>query len=482
MRTRISFGTRIFVCALLTTLVTLSLPLYYARVSLHDDLLQQASQQALHEVRLIGRLIEIALPDGKNVQDVIARAGVPSASAASFWRLTLIAPDGRVLADSAVATEHNAQLDNHADRPEVRMALTAGEGVSTRYSTTLHSELVYAAYALDNGMVLRIAVPFAGLKDRTEATLAPLTGVVLGAGILSLLFALLFSYWLKRDLAQMVTIVEGISYCKYRRLHLYPGGEFTPLADAVNRMAQDIVRLERVRRDFVANVSHELRTPLTAIQGYAETLTALDNAPEDCRRFGEIIRKHGAYLGVMVEELLTLARLEAGDSADNACVLIPLRVEDIFAQAHTLCHSLLSAKKLHLECTIAPELTVMGNAGILTQVFRNLLENACRHAPTGSCICFEARKDHNKDDKVFFRVCDNGPGIPQAALPRIFERFYRVEKHRGGTPSTGLGLAICKHGVERQGGRIWVESPAHDCATALCFTLPITTLERTCES
>lgn len=584
MRMRVSFRSRIFACVLLATLGTLALPLYYARVTLHDDLLAQAGQQALHEVRLLAQLLE-KMPQQEDIPQYIREVGDPS------WRLSLIAKDGHVLADSAITKAHKQELDNHADRPEVRAALAAGEGFSTRYSNTLHNEMVYAASRLDNGTVLRIAVPLAGHKDRTEAMLAPLTGVVLGAGAISLLLALFLSRWLRRDLAQMVHVVEAISYGKYRRLHLYPGGEFAPLADAVNRMAQnieehldtvaeqnellesildtmdngvlvldprgrirrynrafaqafpavtgsagaqvvevipnptlqravegllhvptttrrdtahlhwedtegrcfavhlgraladaptlgvvavfhdvtDMVRLERVRRDFVANVSHELRTPLTAIQGYAETLSTLDNAPEQCRHFAAIICRHGAYLSVMVEDLLTLARLESGDGTDKTLPLTPLPAKETLVQASTLCRPLLEAKNLRLECDIAPHLTVMGDMATLTKIFRNLLENACRHAPIGSRIRIIAQ---GADTMAQFCVCDDGPGIAPADLLRVFERFYRVEKHRGGeNPSSGLGLAICKHSVERLGGRIWAQSPAHDCATALCFTL-----------
>ncbi len=228
-----------------------------------------------------------------------------------------------------------------------------------------------------------------------------------------------------------------------------------------------IVRLERVRRDFVANVSHELRTPLTAIQGYAETLINTNGFPEEYVRFVEIIRKNGAYLGRMVEELLALARLE------NAHV--PLQIASVHAQeslqaAMALCRQQLDLRKVGIRVDFPEDLVVKANTQHLTQVFRNLIENAGRYAPEGGELLITAQQD-TQEANVHFTVHDKGPGIPEEDCQRIFERFYRVEKHRS-HGSTGLGLAICKHTVERLGGRIWVESPAQEYATAFHFTIP----------
>lgn len=234
-------------------------------------------------------------------------------------------------------------------------------------------------------------------------------------------------------------------------------------AVAVFHDISELMRLERVRRDFVANVSHELRTPLTAIQGYAETLISLDGPPE-CRRFGEIILKHGIYLSRMVDDLLTLARLEGkGGSLE----LAPVDPREALAQATGMCREVLERRHCRVEQQIPPDCRVMANQPHLTQVFRNLLENAGRYTPDGGSIRVNARQ---VGDSVVFRVTDDGPGIPRHDLERIFERFYQVERHRG-QASTGLGLAICKHIIERHGGSIRVESPAPDGSTALVFTL-----------
>ncbi len=239
-------------------------------------------------------------------------------------------------------------------------------------------------------------------------------------------------------------------------------------AVAVFHDITSLVRLERVRSDFVANVSHELRTPLTAIQGYAETLAELDNMPENSRRFAEIIRKNGAYLARMVEELLALARLESGDVPMN---IIATQAIDSINTAMALCRRQFDLQNIQVEIQVDDNLHIMSSTQDLTQIFRNLLENASRYAPFGSKVLIKALQDFHEKSMISFAVCDNGPGIPEPDQSRIFERFYRVEKHRSHA-STGLGLAICKHTVERLGGQIWVESPTSEYATVFYFTIP----------
>ena len=256
---------------------------------------------------------------------------------------------------------------------------------------------------------------------------------------------------------------QVMSVCISRPCDLEHLGQTGVGAVAVFHDITELMRLERVRRDFVANVSHELRTPLTAIQGYAETLISLDASPE-CRRFGEIILKHGVCLSRMVDDLLTLARLEG---KTGSLELSPVDPRDAVSQAMGMCRELLERRKCTVSIDIPEDCRVMASPPHLAQVFRNLIENAGRYAPEGGSVRIGARVN---GPEVAFRVVDDGPGIPKADLERIFERFYQVERHRG-QATTGLGLAICKHIVERHGGRIRAESPAQDGSTALVFTL-----------
>lgn len=238
-------------------------------------------------------------------------------------------------------------------------------------------------------------------------------------------------------------------------------------------------RLSRVRRDFAANVTHEMRTPLTSIKGYAETLIAAvpELAPEK-RRFLEVILKNANHMSKMVDDILTLARLEeqpggaasakpgeqAEPRADAAAAL---------AEAMRECEPLAEAKRLTFDNQLPDEnLSVRCDSGQLTQVWRNLLENATRFAPEGTRIVMTAACDPDAAT-VTFGVLDQGPGIPPEERQRVFERFYRVERHRSKTPgSTGLGLAIVKHIVERHGGRIWADRARGEMTgAAFYFTL-----------
>lgn len=242
------------------------------------------------------------------------------------------------------------------------------------------------------------------------------------------------------------------------------------LADArlgavlVFRDISDLMQLERIRSDFVANVSHELRTPLTAIQGYAEALLSVD-AAEQARHFAGIIHRHSCSLARMLEDLLVLARLEGQGGALELC---PTDCALALEEAGSLCQNRLQERGLRLEGRLEDLPPVLADERLLTLVFRNLLENACRYAEEGSAI--RVRGQETDGGLVTIRVVDDGVTIPADDLPRIFERFYQVERHRGQN-STGLGLAICKHVIERHGGRIWAESPAGDGSTAIILTL-----------
>lgn len=214
-----------------------------------------------------------------------------------------------------------------------------------------------------------------------------------------------------------------------------------------------IRQLEIVRRDFVANVSHELRTPLTVIAGFAETL-ADDDPPADRRReFAATIRTHAERMQRIVDDLLDLSRLESGrwmpavDDQD---------VADVAAESLSAVAASAYDKGLSLEVEVASDASVViADATALRQILANLLDNAVRHTAAGHVTVFADRGTAG----VWIGVRDSGPGIGAEHLPRIFERFYRVDAGRtresGGT---GLGLAIVKHLVESHGGRVRAES------------------------
>jgi len=227
--------------------------------------------------------------------------------------------------------------------------------------------------------------------------------------------------------------------------------------------------LEGIRKDFVANVSHELRTPLSIIKGYIETLVDGHRTMpvEDRDRFLLTIQRHTERLNSLLEDLLTLSHLESSKPGLH-CESTPLPelisslVDDIRGRSSTSGHL--------LSCAVDPAIGLVHVDPLkISQVCANLLDNALKYTPSGSHIEVRARPRGNE-----IEVCvrDDGPGIPMADLPRIFERFYRVDKgrsrERGGT---GLGLSIVKHIVQLHGGRVWVESELGK-GTSFYFTLP----------
>ena len=215
----------------------------------------------------------------------------------------------------------------------------------------------------------------------------------------------------------------------------------------------DLRRADRVRRDFVANVSHELRTPLTAVRGYVEALLEDSADPADQRRFLEIIARHTVRMERLVRDLLRLARLDAGQEPLDH---VKCAVEALFTAVTTELGPAIEARGQTVDLQIAPDAaTVTGDPAKLHDALRNLLENAANYAPEGSTIMMSSAR---AADRIRLTVADSGPGIPEADLGRIFERFYRVDKSRtrasrdpGGT---GLGLAIVKHLVELHGGKV----------------------------
>jgi two-component system phosphate regulon sensor histidine kinase PhoR len=274
--------------------------------------------------------------------------------------------------------------------------------------------------------------------------------------------------------------VEGATarkeMCVSRATALLPGRVFqvtaAPMppagAVAVLHDLTEVERVEKTRRDFIANVSHELRTPLTSVQGYAETLldsSAVDNT--GTREFLEIIVKNAARMSRLTEDLLVLARVESGEHRFD---VHPVSASDLLKQA---CETLvMAAREAGMELLIseAADDTVLADPDGVHQVLANLIRNAIAYAREGGRIQIGARRG---DGALEFFVRDFGPGIPSEHLPRLFERFYRVDKARSReSGGTGLGLAIVKHIVRAHGGQVRAESQLGHGST-FYFTIPV---------
>lgn len=510
-------------------------------------------------------------------------------------RLTVVAPSGKVLCDSA---EDPARMENHADRPEVREALAGREGSSERFSATLGLPALYVAVPLRlrGGAVagaLRLSVPIAAVDEAYQTIRARL----LAAAVVIILLGAAASYAISRRIVRPIEdLREGAD--RFARGELgarlrAPGvEEIAVLAGSMNDMARQLAeriaavqeerntlesvlqgmaegviavdgakrvmllngaaagmlrtdpaaavggniqglqrslelqsfilralgtqepvveeivvgeggelrlrargaplrsasgarvgalivlsditqlhRLERVRRDFVANVSHELKTPVTSIVGFVETL--LDGALEDrvsAERFLEIIRKQAERLNAIVSDLLSLARLEQETGGERApfeqaalCALLAEALETTRPRA---------VKKgidLALECPA--DRIFPAQSLLLSQAVVNLVDNAVTYSEPGSRVTVRGTVSAGA---VTIQVVDEGIGIPREHLPRLFERFYRVDKSRSRSlGGTGLGLAIVKHIAQAHGGTVGVESePGQGSTFTISLPLP----------
>jgi two-component system phosphate regulon sensor histidine kinase PhoR len=223
-----------------------------------------------------------------------------------------------------------------------------------------------------------------------------------------------------------------------------------------------IKELEQVRRDFVANVSHELRTPLSIFQGYVELLRENPELPRD--EVAEtllVLSKHSTRLNALVEDLLTIARLE---SRQDEPILAPLNLAEFLRGIEVDWKLKFQLKEIRFGVELGGELpTVCADAFRLEQVFNNLLENALKYTPASGSVRLRAERARRTDgalgSEVELRVTDTGSGIPAADLPHVFERFYRADKARSrALGGTGLGLSIVKHIVQIHGGNVRAES------------------------
>jgi two-component system, OmpR family, phosphate regulon sensor histidine kinase PhoR len=227
-------------------------------------------------------------------------------------------------------------------------------------------------------------------------------------------------------------------------------------------------KVERIRRDFVANVSHELRTPVSVIKGYAETLLsgALDDDAERRTRFLEIIQHHADRLGVLIGDLLALSELESGEVSMQP---ESVQLEASIRQVLLLMEQRGEEKGIAISVEVTGAARVLADRSRLDQVLINLLDNALKYSSQGGKVAIEAAEE---GDMVRISVRDSGIGIPKKDLPRLFERFYRVDEARSRDQGgTGLGLSIVKHIVQAHGGRVFVESTQGE-GSVFSFTLP----------
>lgn len=297
---------------------------------------------------------------------------------------------------------------------------------------------------------------------------ASVTQVIVGAVIVAILAAIGIAFvlarMLARPLAEVGAAARRVAEGDYdARVPREGPEELASLADSFNQMAAALERQEQVRRDFIANAAHELRTPLTNLQGYLEAL-----------RDGVIAGDAATYesLREEVDRLVRLSRsldaLAEGDAGGGATEPTELDLAAHVRAALALAMPTLERAGLELDVDVPDHLPARANADHLAQVLANLLSNAARYTPRGGRVTVRAER---RPSDVLVSVLNTGDGIPPADLPRVFERFYRVEKsrdpERGGA---GIGLAIVKQLIEGAGGRVGAESA--NGSTRIWFSLP----------
>lgn len=355
-------------------------------------------------------------------------------------RVTWIDKDGTVLYDSG---EDEEELENHKDREEVEDAFTNGDGEITRMSATKDMEMFYYALRLDDGTVLRVAKEMDSLAN-TAVHLLP---VVFGIAAAMMIFAYLLARW---QTARLIEPINKLDLEHPLNNDIYE--ELTPLMKEMDQRNKEKDAVSNMRKEFSANVSHELKTPLTSISGYAEIMKNGLVRPEDIPVFSERIYKEARRLIHLVEDIIKLSKLDEES--------VELEKEDV--ELYGLCREIASrlspqAYARHVQMVVEGEpVHYHGIRQILDEMIYNICENAIKYNVDGGRVIVWAGNTLS-GPKV--TVADNGIGIPEEHMGRIFERFYRVDKshskERGGT---GLGLSIVKHGAILHGAKVNVES------------------------
>jgi signal transduction histidine kinase len=335
---------------------------------------------------------------------------------------------------------------------------------------------VWASIPSDEGgsLIVLYPSPTRGSLGRLSATLGFLQSVwwqFLLAGGIAAVIALVMARWLARgmtqplrDMAEAARRMETGDYTT--RVYTATRDEVGQLAAAFNRMSRELENLETSRRELVANVSHELKTPITAIRAHLENL--LDGVEEPDTETLQVMLSQSERLGRLVEQLLDLSKLESGD--------VPLRRERVsLAPLVSQVMSEIEVASADRDVNVSSDLPadlppVEADSERVHQVIFNLVDNAVRFTPEGGEVRIEA---HRHNGSIEVRVADTGVGIPPEALPRLFERFYRVDPARArGDGGTGIGLAIARSVVEAHGGTIRAESEPGRGST-FTFDLPI---------
>ncbi len=480
---------RIFSKLILSLVAFLALALIAVDYLVTERVEQTFSEQLRQQLAEKARTIALMLPQQQGGPQPESK--FDELAKATGARVTWVDSTGRVLGESDADP---AGMENHRARPEIATALKGQVGSSLRLSPTLGVRLFYVAIPFRGG-ALRLAVPAADIDAQVRAIR---NDVLLSTALAFLPFVILaaaFARYVSSRLGTIIEFTQQLAEGNFRaRLRGSSRGEMGLLSTKLNETSEklefmldrletehaELEKLENIRKDFVINVSHELRTPLASIQGYTETLLdgAIDD-PDNNIKFLNIIRQNTERLARLTADLLTLSRAELNQQELKfASYYVNRLLSDNLDGMRPIAER--RGVQLVLERAEQEDLEVFCDAEAVHQILTNLLDNAIKYTPDAGTVTVGARPLNapgetpgERAGRVEFFVRDTGPGIPAADLPRLFERFYRVDKARSrALGGTGLGLAIVKHLARSQGGEVRVESQV-DKGSTFFFTLPV---------
>ena len=366
---------------------------------------------------------------------------------ATSSRITLTDSEGNVLFDSEADAD---KLSNHSSRPEFVQAMENGYGEKVRYSETLYKQTFYYAIKLESGEILRVA-------KTTDSVFFTLMSSFTLLGLLMLLILFVEFILVQKQTKKLIEPIneldlehplDNVCYEELRPLLVRVDQQNRQIA----RRGEELKNAEAGRREFSANVSHELKTPLMSISGYAELLMNGMVKQDDVQEFSGRIYHEATRLSNLVADIIQLSRLDEKESD------MPFEAVDLYELSEDVVNNLRShAKKKDITITLSGEtVAIRGVRHVLYEMFFNIADNSVRYTePSGEVKVFVGKRD----GKPFYRVEDNGIGIPKSEQKRIFERFYRVDKsHSRQTGGTGLGLSIVKHGASLHHAKINLDS------------------------
>ncbi len=316
-------------------------------------------------------------------------------------------------------------------------------------------------------IIVYMHAPVPKVKEARDEVIRYFLSSVAVAIAIAILLIYIFSLRLSRPLKQIKNAAAKISNGEFeKRVDIRSKDEIGELAKTFNQMATALQNLEEMRREFIANVSHELRTPMTSIRGFVEGILDGTIPPERQNRYLTIVRDETNRLNRLVNDLLDLAKMEAGEMP---LTMIPLDINELVRKCVIKLETLLLEKGLLVDADFEEEeMLVKADADAIERVLYNLMHNAIKFTPSGGTIRVTTRYQKGR---VEVTVKDNGIGIDENELDMIWDRFYKSDKSRGrDKTSTGLGLAIVRNIIHEHGQKVWAESKAGEGASFI-FTL-----------